>query len=153
MLWGASPSKVQSSYTADPEFVMATIKKALNSCSTVLKFPGPRVAFTDFGASELDFTVHAYIADVWKGLDAQTELRTTIFNEFRKANIEIPFPRRPIFISAILIWCVCFPAAPGRKHRRSSPVMKAMMQPNPMQSMTDPPRSTPTTTVATPDKT
>jgi len=90
--------KVSASYSADPERVMEVIKGAMERCPSVLQYPAPRVTFSDFGASALDFTVHAFIGDVAKGLDAQTELRTAIFKAFRSAGLEMPYPQADVHL-------------------------------------------------------
>ncbi|MEZ5842159.1 MAG: DUF3772 domain-containing protein [Hyphomicrobiaceae bacterium] len=90
--------KVSAAYDSDPEHVMKVIMSAVERCQTILTYPAPRVTFSDFGASALDFTVHAFIGDVSKGLDAQTELRTAIFKAFRKEGIEIPFPQADVHL-------------------------------------------------------
>src|SRR5690606_12360501 len=46
----------------------------------------------NFGGSTLDFKVRFWIADYGTELNARDQVRTHLWYEFRRANIEIPWP-------------------------------------------------------------
>ncbi|MEM0900044.1 MAG: mechanosensitive ion channel domain-containing protein [Pseudomonadota bacterium] len=83
-------------YGTDPKLVIDTLVGIAEDHPRVLSVPEPFVAFTDFGASSLDFVLYAYIADVSFGLGTRTELRLEIDMRFKALNIEIPFPQRDV---------------------------------------------------------
>ncbi|MEL7049197.1 MAG: mechanosensitive ion channel domain-containing protein, partial [Pseudomonadota bacterium] len=85
-------------YNSDPEQVQAILLKCAQDCDLVARHPPPFVVFEDFGDSALLFSVRAYLADINRGLSAQTALRTAIFKELKFAQIEIPFPQRDLHL-------------------------------------------------------
>jgi potassium efflux system protein len=66
-----------------------------------LRDPPPRVIFTDFGASSLDFELRVYIASIDHFLQVRHEMHRDIDHEFRKNKIEIAFPQRDIHVRTI----------------------------------------------------
>ena len=84
------------SYQADPEFVQDLLLRVARDCPLVLGVPAPSVAFEDFGASSLDFTVRAYIEDVNNRLSVASDLRIRIFKALAAANVEIPYPQQDV---------------------------------------------------------
>lgn len=90
--------RVGVSYSSDPEYVRNLLMDVANECPVILDNPSPNVAFEDFGASSLDFSVRAYIADVNGRLNAATQLRMQIFKALAEANVEIPFPQHDIHL-------------------------------------------------------
>lgn len=86
------------SYSADPEQVREILLRVAGENETVMRFPAPKVFFLDFGASSLDFSLRAYIADVNNRMTVSTELRMAIFKALKDANIEIPFPQQDIHL-------------------------------------------------------
>lgn len=86
------------SYQSDPEFVRKLLLQAAEDCPVILDNPSPSVAFDDFGASSLDFSVRGYIADVNNRLSAATQLRLQIFKALQDAGIEIPFPQHDLHL-------------------------------------------------------
>ncbi len=86
------------SYDSDPEQVRAILERVAKNCDLILPYPEPSVSFDEFGASSLDFSLRAYVSDVNKSLSAKTELRTQIFNAFKAAGIEIPFPQQDVHL-------------------------------------------------------
>lgn len=84
-------------YGADLEVVRAALVRAAEKCTTILRKEGSKdkdyaVYFASFGASSLDFVVHAW-CEAADFLAVQEELRTHIYNELNSANIGIPFPQ------------------------------------------------------------
>lgn len=86
------------SYASDPEEVRAHLLDIASNTDGVLGFPAPFVAFEDFGASSLDFTLRCHVADVNTSLTVKTALRMAIFARFKDHNIEIPFPQQDVHL-------------------------------------------------------
>lgn len=86
------------SYDSDPEQVKALLEKVTDESTLILKFPAPLVSFDNFGASSLDFTLRAYLADVNKSVSTATDLRMRIFKALKEADIEIPFPQQDVHL-------------------------------------------------------
>ncbi|MGB7432992.1 MAG: mechanosensitive ion channel domain-containing protein [Ahrensia sp.] len=83
-------------YESDPKQVMDVLLEIANDHPRVLSNPEPFVAFQDFGASSLDFTLYCYLSDVSFGMGTRTEIRLEIVKRFAAHGIEIPFPKRDI---------------------------------------------------------
>lgn len=90
--------KVGVSYGSDPQKVYDILLEIAADHPRILGNPEPFVAFDDFGSSSLDFTLYAYLADIGYGLTVRTELRMAIFERFKAAGIEIPFPQRDVHL-------------------------------------------------------
>jgi small-conductance mechanosensitive channel len=84
------------SYKEDPEEVRRLLLEVVREHPLILSEPEPRIFFTDFGASSLDFQVYAYLSDIGTGLSVRSDLRYSIFKKLRDAGIEIPFPQQDI---------------------------------------------------------
>lgn len=86
------------SYSSDAKKVYDILMEIGKNHPESLTFPPPIVAFEDFGASSLDFTLRIYIPDIQYTLKVKTELRMSILEAFREHNIEIPFPQQDLHI-------------------------------------------------------
>jgi potassium efflux system protein len=86
------------SYGSDVELAHKVMAETLSSLPTVLEDPAPKVYFTEFGDSSLDFTLHAYLRQLSDRLPTIDEIHRTIFDALRKNGIEIPFPQRDLHI-------------------------------------------------------
>lgn len=90
--------KVGVAYDSDVEKVRDVLMKAAVDEDHVCTSPEPRVRFRAFGDSSLDFELLAWIDEpVLRGrvLDA---LHHRVIREFRAAGIEIPYPKRDLYI-------------------------------------------------------
>ncbi len=58
----------------------------------------PFVLFQDFGASSLDLELRCYTNDVLEKINIASDIRFAIDAEFRKHEIEIPFPQRVVHL-------------------------------------------------------
>ena len=78
------------------------VRKVLISCAEshglILKHPPPRVRFVDFGNSSLDFELLFWTHKMQEHEDIKSDLRFMIDANFRKQEIEIPFPQRDLHI-------------------------------------------------------
>jgi small-conductance mechanosensitive channel len=88
-------------YGSDLELVRSILLEVAMSHPKVLKdekHPKPKVLFRNFGDSSLDFLLVCYIQNITERFDVETDLRTRIDDEFRRAGVSIPFPQRDIHI-------------------------------------------------------
>jgi potassium-dependent mechanosensitive channel len=90
--------KVGASYKADPEQVMKILAEVAAKNTLILQHPKPVVAFEDLGPSALEFSLRVLLADINKGLEAQTQLRLDIFKSFRAEGIEIPYAQHDVHL-------------------------------------------------------
>ena len=89
------------SYSEDPEKVKEVLLKVAEQNTNVLKQPEPRVFFDEFGDSSLNFTLAVWTSKYTdKPRILKTELYFEIFKQFKKEEIEIPFPQRDIHIKS-----------------------------------------------------
>ena len=86
------------SYGSDVELARRVMLETLSSLSSVLDEPEPRVYFTSFGDSSLDFTLHAFLRQLSDRLPTIDEIHRSIFSALRANGIEIPFPQRDLHI-------------------------------------------------------
>jgi potassium-dependent mechanosensitive channel len=84
------------SYKSDPHQVRDILLQIAQDHPHILGNPEPYVIFSDFGSSSLDFELRAYLADINFILTVSTEVRFAIFERFKAAGIEIPFPQRDV---------------------------------------------------------
>jgi small-conductance mechanosensitive channel len=85
-------------YGSDVQLVRKILLEIVGDMPEIMDDPAPRVDFTDFGDSALVFRVRFWIASPEFWLNAPTELRFRIDEEFKKNNIEIAFPQQDIHI-------------------------------------------------------
>jgi small-conductance mechanosensitive channel len=85
-------------YGSDTQLVKKILLEVVKQNGHVLKYPTPIVRFTDFGDSSLNFEVLFWSNDFNRIEDIKSDIRFEIDHEFRKANVEIPFPQRDIWI-------------------------------------------------------
>ena len=89
---------VSASYSSDPRQVIAILQEVGQSHEMVMRNPEPLVVFANFGESSLDFELRVHIGDVGNGLRVRTDLRLAIFDRFKEAGIDMPFPQRDLNI-------------------------------------------------------
>jgi small-conductance mechanosensitive channel len=85
-------------YGSDTQKVKEIILDVANKTNGVLKDPTPQVFFEDFGDSSLDFSLAIWASDLWNSRRILSDIRFGIEEEFRKSEIEIPFPQRDLHI-------------------------------------------------------
>lgn len=88
---GAVDVKVGVSYDADPEQVIAILKKCADEHPEVLRAPAPAAFFEGFGNSALLFGLRISLPDIGNAGGVQSGLRIAILKALREANIAIPF--------------------------------------------------------------
>ena len=84
------------SYQADPRKVMEILLDIAHTTPRILKNPEPAVAFQGFGENALQFEIRVHLADVLDGTNVRNDMRIAIFERFREAGIDFPFPQRDV---------------------------------------------------------
>jgi len=92
--------KVGVSYDTAPNEVVKLLLECAKNHSNVQRWPEPKVLFSEFGASSLDFELRAYLANIEDRWNTGSELRFAIFEAFKANNIEIPFSQHVIHMAA-----------------------------------------------------
>ena len=96
---GRLKSAVGVAYGSDVEKVMEVLEIIANTHPDVISdhpdYP-IRVLFINFGDSALNFELRCYVKNVDNRLRIQSDINQGIDREFRKENIEIPFPQRVV---------------------------------------------------------
>ena len=90
--------KIGVAYGSDVDEVRSILMDCVEGVENVETDPEPRVRFRGFGDSSLDFQLMVWIsAPIFRGkvLDA---LNTNVYKALNAANIEIPYPKRDVYI-------------------------------------------------------
>lgn len=85
-------------YGSDIHLVIRLLLEVAQNHPEVLKIPEPKVWFTEFGNSSLNFELLTWIPDPKRRPDVISDLNIKIDDTFRKNNITIPFPQRDLHI-------------------------------------------------------
>lgn len=86
------------SYGSNPANVREALMDAATDYAGVLKDPAPRVFFTEFGNSSLNFTLLVWIDEPEKQYVIKSDLNFRIETILRHRQIEIPFPQRDLHV-------------------------------------------------------
>ena len=89
--------KVVVAYGSDIELVRDILLNVAKRNKEVIDKPEPKVRFSDFGDSSLDFQLLFWTNEVFRQEFVKSDLRFEVDKEFRKANITIPFPQRTVW--------------------------------------------------------
>ncbi|MCH4551543.1 mechanosensitive ion channel family protein [Aestuariibaculum lutulentum] len=91
---------IGAAYDADPNLVLEILAKAGASHPNVLKTPPARGLFLEFGDNSLNFVLQCWV-HYEVSLVTKSEVSVAVYNAFKEANIEIPFPQRDIHIKSM----------------------------------------------------
>jgi len=94
--YGRVDIKVGVAYGSDTTKVRDVLLACARENREILSWPAPRVFFTNFGDSTLDFELRAFIADVESRGSIASDLRFAIDKAFREAGIEMAYPQRDL---------------------------------------------------------
>ncbi|MGH9744468.1 MAG: mechanosensitive ion channel family protein [Candidatus Acidiferrum sp.] len=90
------------SYDCDPKKVRELLLSLAKNHADVMPEPSPEVIFTEFGDSSLNFELRVWtIQQVQTPARLKSDLYFSIFDSFREAGIEIPFPQRDLHLRSI----------------------------------------------------
>ena len=84
--------EVGGSYLTPPNEVKSAILAAVANAPLAIPAPEPKVIVKGFGASAIEYVVYFWVNDYGYEREARDEVRTNIWYEFRRRNIEIPWP-------------------------------------------------------------
>jgi small-conductance mechanosensitive channel len=90
--------EVGAAYGSDTDLVKTTLERVAAEHDQVLTDPPPKVWFTNFGDSSLDFSLLFWIPDPILRPQISSDLRFAIDRAFRAAKIEMPFPQRDLHV-------------------------------------------------------
>ncbi|MEO9569716.1 MAG: mechanosensitive ion channel domain-containing protein [Polaribacter sp.] len=90
--------EVGVAYGSDIELVKNILIEVAKAHPKVLKNISPRVLFTDFADSALQFKLLFVINNSYEHLTIKSDLRFAIDKKFRENNVTIPFPQRDIHL-------------------------------------------------------
>ncbi|MEM9266209.1 MAG: mechanosensitive ion channel domain-containing protein [Cyanobacteria bacterium P01_F01_bin.13] len=85
-------------YNSDIRQVHRTVMDVVSAHPSVLQYPQPRLRFLGFGESSLDFDVLVWIRDPRRQFDLKSDLYYMLEANFRRYDIELPFPQRDLHI-------------------------------------------------------
>lgn len=87
-------------YGSDMKLVKSVLEEVMKS-ERILKNPAPRVYMQTFNDSSVDFRVLFWVdsMDIW--IDVRGEVMSTIFEKFAEHDIEIPFPKRDLYLKSV----------------------------------------------------
>ena len=91
---------ISVAYGSDIDQVRTILEDIAKSSDNVLQNPHPRVRFRTFGDSGIIFQLLFWIAKPEDRGKITDELNTTIYKQFEKDKIEIPFPQRTIHLKS-----------------------------------------------------
>ncbi|MCI4666925.1 MAG: mechanosensitive ion channel [Bacteroidia bacterium] len=92
--------KVGVAYGSDVSKVRTVLKDCASAHQRVLKSPPPKVRFVEFGDSSLNFELLFWTRFPVMYEDILSDLHFKVDSEFRKNNINIPFPQRDLHIKS-----------------------------------------------------
>jgi len=85
-------------YDADMEKAKELIIKVAHTAEWIAKDPVPKVVVRNFGESSVDLQLRVWINDARKRMDTISYITDNTKTLFDKEGIEIPYPKREIFI-------------------------------------------------------
>jgi len=85
-------------YDADMEKAKELIIKVADTADWIAKDPAPKVVVRNFGDSSVDLQLRVWIDNARKRMDTISYITDNIKTLFDKEGVEIPYPKRDIFI-------------------------------------------------------
>jgi small-conductance mechanosensitive channel/CRP-like cAMP-binding protein len=84
--------EVGAAYGAPPNDVRDALLTAMRRATSVRESPAPDVILTEFGGSAIVYRARFWVDDFSKDEFARDEVRSRIYYEFKRREIEIPWP-------------------------------------------------------------
>ncbi len=88
--------EVGVAYGCDIEDVKLVLKKILSENKDVMKTPEPMILVDGFKESAINFRMLCWVSEIDNWLLIKSVLMSSVFEEFYKNGIEIPFPQRDV---------------------------------------------------------
>lgn len=90
--------QVGTSYSSDPDRVIAILLDVAACHERTLKTPAPFAILSGFGADSLDFTLFFHVGNIGTDAGVANDVRLEILKRFRQEGIEIPFVQRDLHL-------------------------------------------------------
>lgn len=90
--------KVGIAYDSDLAVARKTMLDTAQAHPQVLASPIPTLLFLGFGDSALEFELRVFVGKIEHRLSTLSDLHTELHAALKRANIEIPFPQRDLYI-------------------------------------------------------
>lgn len=87
-------------YSSDMKLVKSIIEEILAG-ERILKVPSPKAYMQTFNQNSVDFRVLFWVENIDIWVDLRAEVMTHIFEKFAENNIELPFPKRDLYIKSM----------------------------------------------------
>jgi potassium-dependent mechanosensitive channel len=87
-------------YSSDMK-VVQTILMDILTRNRIMKNPGPKVYMQNFGESSVDFRLLFWVETMEIWIEMRAEVMAAIFDAFSENGVEIPFPKRDLYIKSI----------------------------------------------------
>ena len=89
------PLEIQISYESSIEKAMEVILKVCHAEDRVIQDPKPKVFVKEFADSGINLHIACFVVDPNNGfLELKSDIYRAVFEEFKKNDIEIPYPHR-----------------------------------------------------------
>ncbi len=85
-------------YGSDTKLVTQILLDCATQNKHISNKPKPFVRFSNFGDSALEFQIFFWVRETFYVENIKSEMRYAIDDEFRKNNVQIPFPQRDVHI-------------------------------------------------------
>jgi len=85
-------------YGSDIPAVREAIQRAINAQEKVLHYPTPLVLVNNFSDSSVDFRILFWTNHFGDWISIKSDTLAAIYEELKLAGIEIPFPKRDVFV-------------------------------------------------------
>ena len=90
--------KVGIAYDSDLAVARKTMLDTAQAHPQVIASPIPTLLFLGFGDSALEFELRVFVGKIEHRLSTLSDLHTELHAALKRANIEIPFPQRDLYI-------------------------------------------------------
>jgi len=88
-------------YDADVEKVKELVRQVAASIEGVMETPAPEVIIRRFGDSSVDLEARVWVGDARRRRDVEDQLTEGVKAAFDANGIEIPFPKRDIYVKTV----------------------------------------------------
>jgi MscS family membrane protein len=93
--------KVSAAYGSDVDQVRDVLLGCAEGVDHLCADPPPEVRFTSFGDSGLDFELLCWVSEPALREPVLSALNTRVYKAFAKAGIEIPYPKRDVYVKEL----------------------------------------------------
>ncbi|MFC5284542.1 mechanosensitive ion channel family protein [Pedobacter alpinus] len=90
--------EVGVAYGTDIDKVKEIFQNIIDANEKIIKVPAPAIILDSFGDNSVNFKVFCWVSDIDNWLRIKSMLMSSVFEEFYKQDIKIPFPQRDLHI-------------------------------------------------------